>query len=130
MAEHAENTDTSVANAVAEDESRPKREVNWHRVKDQAIGLIAGIVRWVGLIFAVILVLHIIFTVGSANADNGIVSWVHSWADGLSIGFKDLFEPNDAKLRVLVNYGIAAVFWLIVSAIVAKLIRRIGGATT
>jgi hypothetical protein len=84
----------------------------------------------VGLIFAVILVLHIIFTVGSANADNGIVSWVHSWADGLSIGFKDLFEPNDAKLRVLVNYGIAAVFWLIVSAIAAKLIRRIGGATT
>jgi hypothetical protein len=126
MAEHAEKSD----NAVAEDTSRPKREVDWHRVKDQSVGLVAGIVRWVGLIFALILVLHIIFTVGSANADNSIVSWVHSWADGLSIGFKDLFEPSDAKLRVLVNYGIAALFWLIVSAVASKLIRRIGGATS
>ncbi|GAB3000183.1 hypothetical protein LWP59_36805 [Amycolatopsis acidiphila] len=127
MAEHAERSD----NDVADEESRPKRgsDVDWHRIKDSGVGLVAGVVRWVGLVFAVILVLHVIFTVGSANPANGIVSWVRGWADSLSIGFKDLFEPNDAKLRVLVNYGIAALFWLIVSAIVAKLIRRIFAAS-
>lgn len=127
MAEHAERSD----NDLAAEESRTKRgsDVDWHRIKDSGVGIVATVVRWVGLIFAAILVLHVIFTVGSANPDNGIVSWIHGWADSLSIGFKDLFEPNDAKLRVLVNYGIAALFWLIVSAIVAKLIRRIFGAS-
>jgi hypothetical protein len=127
MAEHAESSDHD----LAAEESRVKRgsDVDWRRIKDQGVGLVAGVVRWVGLIFAAILVLHVIFTVGSANAGNGIVSWVRGWAESLSIGFKDLFEPNDAKLRVLVNYGVAALFWLIVSAIAAKLIRRIFGAS-
>lgn len=128
MAEHAEKSDHD----LTAEESRTKRgtDVDWRRIKDQGVGLVAGVVRWVGLIFAAILVLHVIFTIGSANADNGIVSWVRDWADSLSIGFKDLFEPTDEKLRVLVNYGVAAIFWLVVSSIVAKLIRRIFGATS
>ena len=44
-----------------------------------------------------------------------------------ALGFKDLFTPDDPKLQVLVNYGIAALFWLIVSAILAEIIRRVGG---
>ncbi|AIJ26764.1 hypothetical protein [Amycolatopsis methanolica] len=126
MAEHAEKRKSD----VDEDASpRPKRQVPWGRVKDQGVGLIAGIVRWVGLIFALILVLHVIFVVGGANPDNGIVSFVRDWSDGLALGFKDLFEPADEKLRVLVNYGIAAIFWLVVSSIVARIVRRIGGAS-
>jgi hypothetical protein len=65
-------------------------------------------------------------TVGGANPGNGIVTFVTSWSDPLAWGFKDLFTPGDAKLRVLVNYGIAAIFWLIVSSIIARLIRRLG----
>ncbi|GAA3559199.1 hypothetical protein GCM10022222_48590 [Amycolatopsis ultiminotia] len=109
--------------------SRAKRApVDWRRTREQAFSFVASLVRWIGLIFAAILVLHVIFVIGSANPANGIVSFVHSWADGLSLGFRDLFTPDDEKLRVLVNYGIAAIFWLIVSAILARILRRIGGA--
>src|SRR5262245_30023406 len=128
MAEHAQESDTDLTDE--EPRERRRAEVDWKRVKDSSVGVVATVVRWVGLIFAVILVLHVIFTVGAANPDNGIVSWIRGWADSLSIGFKDLFEPNDAKLRVLVNYGIAALFWLIVSSIVSKLLRRIFAATS
>ncbi|MTD55983.1 hypothetical protein [Amycolatopsis pithecellobii] len=123
MAEHAESSET-------DEQPRTKHgvDVDWRRVKDQTVGFVAGLVRWAGVVFAVVLVLHVIFTVGSANPDNGIVAWIRGWADTLSIGFKDLFEPNDEKLRVLVNYGIAALFWLIASAIAARIIRRLGGA--
>ncbi|WAL66025.1 hypothetical protein ORV05_35120 [Amycolatopsis cynarae] len=125
MGEHAERTEK---NLTDEDSRRRHRtDADRRRIKDQAVGLIAGIVRWAGLVFAVILVLQVIFTVGSANPANGIVSWVRDWADSLAMGFRDLFQPADEKLRVLVNYGIAALFWLIASAIVAKLVRRIGG---
>ncbi|PXY32659.1 hypothetical protein BAY60_02260 [Prauserella muralis] len=103
--------------------------MDWRSVKDQVVGLLAGIARWVGLAFALILVLHVIFVIGEANPDNGIVSFVADWAEGLALGFKDLFRPDDPKLDVLVNYGIAALFWLIVSSIVARIIRRVGGAS-
>jgi hypothetical protein len=125
MGEHAEEAQKT------ETESRPQRTpVDWRRTREQALSFLASLVRWVGLLFAAVLVLHVIFVIGSANQSNGIVSFVRGWADGLSLGFKDLFTPSDEKLRVLVNYGIAAVFWLIVSGVLARIIRRVGGAVS
>jgi hypothetical protein len=135
MAEYAEKT----ANDSRDDgqdtarDVRPRAgdgaEVDWRRVKDRAFGTLAWLVRWAGLFMAAVLVLHVIFVVGSANPDNGIVSWVRGWAGTFAIGFGDLFEPSDPKLLVLVNFGIAALFWLAVSGIVARIIRRVGGLT-
>ncbi|WP_199429945.1 hypothetical protein [Qaidamihabitans albus] len=110
-------------------EPRPRRRTDWGKVKDQVVGLLAGIVRWVGLIFALILVMHVIFVIGEANPDNGIVSFVENWSDALSLGFQDLFTPEDPKLKVLINFGIAALFWMVVSSILARIIRRVGGTS-
>jgi hypothetical protein len=128
MGEHAES---SSASSSEETETRVSRRapVDWRATGGRVASIVASIVRWVGLIFAALLVIHVIFTVGSANPDNGIVSFVKSWADSLALGFSDLFTPSDEKLRVLVNYGIAAVFWLVVSGVLAKIIRRVGGAS-
>jgi hypothetical protein len=124
MGEHAERAKD------AETESYSKRpEVDWRKTKDRAASALSGLVRWVGLILAAVLVLHVIFVIGDANAANGIVSFVKGWAQSVSLDFKDLFVPTDPKLGVLVNYGVAAIFWLVVSAIVAKVIRRLGGAS-
>jgi hypothetical protein len=119
MGEHAE----------PEPETKPaeRREVDWRKHKDRTVSFLAGLVRWIGLIFAAFLVLYVIFVIGDANQANGIVSFVKSWAESVSLGFKDLFQPSDPKLSVLVNYGIAAIFWLVVSGILAKVIRRVGG---
>ncbi|HEY4022768.1 MAG TPA: hypothetical protein VGM75_29015 [Pseudonocardiaceae bacterium] len=95
-------------------------------VRGKTASILAGLVRWAGLIVVVILVVRVLLTVGGANPTNGITSFITSVSDPLAWGFKDLFTPGDAKLRVLVNYGIAAIFWLIVSSVVARLIRRIG----
>jgi hypothetical protein len=95
-------------------------------VRGRIVGVLAGLVRWAGLIVVIILVVRVLLTVGGANPSNGITSFITSVSDPLAWGFKDLFTPGDAKLRVLVNYGIAAIFWLIVSSVIAKLIRRIG----
>jgi hypothetical protein len=124
MGEHAERAND------AEPEAPAKRsEIDWHKTKDTTVSFVAWVVRWAGLIFATILVLHVIFEIGEANTVNGIVSFVTAWAKPLSLGFKDLFQPSDPKLSVLVNYGIAAIFWLIVSAVLAKVVRRVGGTS-
>lgn len=103
------------------------RSVDWHAVTGRVVAVLGGIVRWAGLVFAVILVLRVVFAVGEANPDNGIVSFVVGASNSLSLGFKDLFTPADPKLAVVVNYGIAALFWLVVSSVVARVIRRVGG---
>ncbi|MGH3520581.1 MAG: hypothetical protein ACRDQ7_25070 [Haloechinothrix sp.] len=133
MAEHADKPRRDAPD-TSSDAEQPQRQrkpaVDWAAVKDQSVGLLAAVVRWIGLIFALILVLHIIFTIAGANPDNGIVQFMNSWADPLTLGFQDLFQPEDENLRVLINYGIAAIFWLIVSAVGSRIVRRIGGVSS
>lgn len=91
----------------------------------RVVGALAGVVRWVGLLIALILVVHVILVMGNANPENPITGFFAGLAQPLSLAFKSLFTPEDAKLGLLVNYGIAAVFWLAVSSIAARLIRRL-----
>lgn len=92
--------------------------------RSTVFGVLAGLVRWVGLVVVVILVVRVLLTVGGANPHNGITSFVTSWSTTLAWGFKNLFTPSDPKLLVLVDYGIAALVWLIVSSILARVLRR------
>jgi hypothetical protein len=75
---------------------------------------------------ALFLAAHIVFVLGDANPDNGITQFVRSWADYLTLGFQNLFTPEGEKTRVLVNYGIAAIFWLVVGAVASRLLRLLG----
>jgi hypothetical protein len=95
-------------------------------IRGAVAGTVASVIRWAGLIMAVILVVRVLLTVGGANPANGITSFITTCSNPLAWGFKDLFTPSEPKLAVLVNYGIAAIFWLIVSSVLARLIRRIG----
>jgi hypothetical protein len=79
-----------------------------------------------GTVAAVVLAAHVLLSIGGANPDNGITRFVARCARPLALGFRDLFTPSDAKLRVLVDYGIAAIAWLIVVSLVVRLIRRLG----
>jgi uncharacterized protein YggT (Ycf19 family) len=89
------------------------------------VGVLAGVVRWVGLVLALVLVVHVLLVVGNANPDNGITQFFDAVADPLALAFRNLFTPENAQLRVLVNYGLAALFWLIVSSVISRLIRRL-----
>ncbi|WP_156755137.1 YggT family protein [Actinokineospora pegani] len=91
-----------------------------------AVGLLAAIAGWVGRLIALVLVLHVVLVMGNANPDNPIASFVAGIAEPLALAFKTLFTPEDAKLGLLVNYGLAAVFWLVVTSVVTRLIRRLG----
>jgi hypothetical protein len=113
MAQHAEE---------AQPDRQPRRGAR--EVRGLLFGIAAGIARWVGLVFAVILVVHVLLTIGEANPQNGITQFFADWSGPIAIGFKNLFTPADPKLFVLVNHGIAAVFWLVVTGIAAKVLRK------
>jgi hypothetical protein len=119
MAAHAERPE-DVEQAPKQAPRRSAAEV-----RASVVGLLAGLVRWIGLIFAIVLVAHILLTVGNANPGNGITVFFADAADPLALAFRNLFTPDNAELRVLVNYGLAALFWVIASSILARLIRRL-----
>lgn len=109
--------------AAAEEGSVGKQlREGWKRV----VNAIATAVVILSVVIAIFLALHIVFEVFDANKNNGIVQFINGWATGLAYGFKDLFVPKDAAIRVTVNYALAAVVYLVVGRILAGVIRRLG----
>ncbi|MBC6446944.1 hypothetical protein [Actinokineospora xionganensis] len=112
-----------MADSTEETGRQSRTSAQW---RADIVGLVANLVRWAGLLIALVLVVHVILVMGNANPGNGITTFVRQAADVVVLAFKNLFAPEDSKLGVLVNYGLAAIFWLVVTMIVAKLIRRLG----
>ncbi len=95
-------------------------------IRTKVFAWLATIVKVLCTVAALFLAAHVVFVVGEANPDNGITQFVRSWADSLALGFQNLFTPDGEKTRALVNYGIAAIFWLVVGAVASRLIRLLG----
>jgi hypothetical protein len=71
-----------------------------------------------------ILVAGILLAVLKANPTNGIVSQVHDWARSLAGPFDGMFSFDNARVVIAVNWGIAAVVYLCVGGLIARLIGR------
>jgi hypothetical protein len=91
-----------------------------YRLRSRAPG---DLVFLVFLILAIILFLHIIFVWLDANPGNDIVSTDADWAKWLATWFLDLFTPASIKLRTFLNYGLAALFYLVIGGILSRVVR-------
>lgn len=86
----------------------------------------AGVVHLIGTVLALILTAHILFVVFHAGPDNPFANWATQWSDVIGLWFVHLFHTNSEVFTVILNYGAAAVFWLIVTGFVALLLRSVG----
>jgi hypothetical protein len=86
--------------------------------------LVARIIRAITWGVVAILVAAILFKVLGANASNDIVSTITDWARWLAGPFKDLFSFDNAKTAVAVNWGLAALVYLISGSFIARLFAR------
>ncbi|RLK59955.1 MULTISPECIES: hypothetical protein [Actinokineospora] len=93
----------------------------WHGTSTR--GSAARIVTAIGAIFAIIEVVYILLVVLGANAGNAFVRFIASLAEPLALFFPGLFPIANPTLAVIVNYGLAAVFWLVVAGFIARLLR-------
>jgi len=74
-----------------------------------------------GVVFALIVLAIILFDL-KANPGNGIVKAIHDAANVLTTPFHGLFSIHGARKQLTVNWGIAAVVYLIAGTIVAAII--------
>ncbi|MBV9213231.1 MAG: hypothetical protein JOZ25_06250 [Actinobacteria bacterium] len=73
---------------------------------------------------ALVIAAGILLVVLRANMGNSIVSSVHDAARFLAGPFDGMFKPGDHKLAVAVNWGIAALVYLVVARLIVALLRR------
>lgn len=86
--------------------------------------ILANVIRVVTGLVVMVFVLHILFVVLDANQGNEFVSFIYSLAQVLVLGLGDVFTPDDAVLGVVLNYGFAALIYLVVSRLITKAIQR------
>jgi hypothetical protein len=101
-----------------------RREATGVGAFGQGAGLLARVVQLVVSIVVAIIVAGILLVVLKANPANSIVSEVHNWAHSLAGPFNGMFSFHSANTALAVNWGIAAVLYLFVGGLIARLIGR------
>jgi hypothetical protein len=93
------------------------------RAPGKLLGLIASLVGLVSVVVALVLIGYIVLVVFKANPKNVLVRDIKDIARPLAWIFKDLFTPKSPRVRVLVNYGIAAIVYLAAGRLVVRVLR-------
>ena len=81
----------------------------------------AGLINAVGFIFAVLLVLHAAFVLTGFRGENELANSVARAAEPLALFFPGLVEAPSEVLQVLLDYGLAAMFWVLVAGVVGRI---------
>ncbi|MFD9703052.1 hypothetical protein [Lentzea sp. NPDC059081] len=87
-------------------------------------GTASRVISGIGVLFAFIEILYILMVVLGANPANAFFGFMRSLADPLALFFPGLFQTGNFNLDVFLNYGLAAVFWLVVTGILARAVSR------
>jgi hypothetical protein len=82
------------------------------------------VISGIGVVFALIEILYILMIVLGANQANAFFRFIASLAEPLALFFPGLFNTGNYNVDVLLNYGLAAVFWLVVTGILARAVSR------
>ncbi|KOX32512.1 hypothetical protein ADK67_07470 [Saccharothrix sp. NRRL B-16348] len=84
----------------------------------------ARVIRGVGAVFAGIEVLYILMLLIGVNTANAFFRFIQQLAEPLALFFPGLFQTGNVNLDVILNYGLAAVFWLVVASLLARVVAR------
>lgn len=101
-----------------------RRDPSGARGSARGAGLLARVVHLVVSIVVLVIVAGILLVVLKANATNSIVSDVHDGARWLAGPFDGIFSFHSANVAIAVNWGIAAVVYLFVGGLIARLVGR------
>jgi hypothetical protein len=85
-------------------------------------GTAARIVSGIGALFALIIVVYILLNIFGANMANAFSRFIQSMAEPLALFFPGLFPIANTTLNVIVNYGLAALFWIVVTGLIARVV--------
>jgi hypothetical protein len=89
---------------------------------EQGAGFLSRLVLIAASIVVVIIVAGILLVVLKATPSNSIVAEIHSWARWLAGPFDGMFSFRNANDAIAVNWGIAAIVYLLAGMLIARLL--------
>jgi hypothetical protein len=90
-----------------------------------AAELVVSVVRIVCGFFALVLAARVAFVVFAANPDKWITRFVVEVSDRVTLGLHGLFTPPHPTLAVVAEYGVPAVAWLLIGAVLTGIVRAL-----
>jgi uncharacterized membrane protein YeaQ/YmgE (transglycosylase-associated protein family) len=94
----------------------------------RALNIVATVVRVVCSVIGAVILLYAVFVLFEANPANGLVEFARSVREDFGWFTQDLFRPSDPKIGETINAAIAAIVWVVVGAMLSKLIVRLAPA--
>ncbi|WP_344685674.1 hypothetical protein [Saccharopolyspora taberi] len=82
---------------------------------------VATLINGAGFLLAAILVLHIVFVLFGVPSNAGLASSVRQAAEPLALFFPGLVDGGNEILQVILDFGLAAVFWVVVAAVLGRI---------
>jgi len=82
------------------------------------------VITGIAALIAGIIILGIVLVLIKANPDNPIVDLVLDIGTFLTRPFRDLLPQRDPRQNILVNWGIAALAYILIGAVIARIMRR------
>ena len=86
-------------------------------------GVLSTVIKWFGVLTALVMIIKMFVVVSGTTASNPLFSVVNVWSNLLLLWWGNVVKPAGAPMSVVVNYVLAAVFWLLVTRIVARFLR-------
>jgi hypothetical protein len=84
----------------------------------------ASVITGIAAFIAGVIIIGIVLVLIKANPNNTLVDLVLDVGRFFVRPFRDLFPQSDPRQDVLVNWGIAAIAYLLLGAIIARIVRR------
>jgi len=92
------------------------------------VDLLGTAVTLASCLAALFLIVEILLVVFKASPTNEVARFFHYVAVPIAWIFKGLFTPKSTRLRVAVNYGLAAVVYLVAGRIVVRILKFVSPA--
>jgi hypothetical protein len=92
-----------------------------HMAAQKNQSAVAAVINGVGFLLAALLVMHIVLVLFRIPLEIPFAHAVERLATPLALFFPELINAPDAVLQVLVAYGLAAAFWIVVASLVARI---------
>lgn len=103
---------------------RQRRRGSTGAHRSAGAGLLARIVHVVVSVVVLIIVVGILLIVLKANTTNSIVAEIQDWAHWLTGPFDGMFSFDNARVAIAVNWGIAAVVYLLIGGLITRVLGR------
>ncbi len=85
---------------------------------------LARLIRTAAGVVAAVIVIGIVLKLVGANPHNVVVSDIHDAGAWLTSPFNNVFTVKSANWHIVLNWGLAALVYLIVGGLIASLLAR------